>query len=49
MKIVTCGKGGRGKSTISALLAKAMANRGYRALVIDFNESNFGLHRQLGM
>lgn len=49
MKIVVCGKGGSGKSTISALLAKAMANRGYRVLVMDCDESNFGLHRQLGM
>lgn len=49
MKIMVCGKGGSGKSTISALLAKAMANRGYRVLVIDSDESNFGLHRQLGM
>ena len=49
MKIMVCGKGGCGKSTIAALLAKAMANRGYRVLVIDSDESNFGLHRQLGM
>ena len=40
-------KRGCGKSTIAALLAKAMANRGYRVLVIDSDESNFGLHRQL--
>ncbi|MBA7527157.1 hypothetical protein ES705_19332 [subsurface metagenome] len=49
MKILICGKGGSGKSTIAALLAKSMANRGYQILVIDNDESNFGLHRQLGM
>ena len=49
MKLMICGKGGSGKSTISALLAKTMANRGYKVLVIDCDESNYGLHRQLGM
>jgi len=49
MKILICGKGGSGKSTISALLAKSMAKKGYKVLVIDSDESNFGLHRQLGM
>ena len=49
MKIVVCGKGGSGKSTIAALLAKSMANSGYKVLVIDSDESNYGLHRQLGL
>jgi CO dehydrogenase maturation factor len=49
MKIVVCGKGGSGKSTIATLLAKSMANSGYKVLVIDSDESNYGLHRQLGM
>jgi CO dehydrogenase maturation factor len=49
MKIAVCGKGGCGKSTISALLARAMASRGYNVLVVDLDESNYGLHRQLGM
>ncbi len=49
MKLLVCGKGGSGKSTVSALLAKSAAKRGYRVLVIDGDESNFGLHRQLGM
>ena len=49
MKILICGKGGSGKSTIAALLAKSMAKRGYKVLVMDSDESNFGLHRQLGM
>ncbi|MFZ2070297.1 MAG: adenylyl-sulfate kinase [Halobacteriota archaeon] len=49
MKMLVCGKGGSGKSTISALLAKTMAGGGFNVLVIDSDESNFGLHRQLGM
>jgi CO dehydrogenase maturation factor len=49
MKVLVCGKGGSGKSTITALLAKSMAKRGYNVLVVDSDESNFGLHRQLGI
>jgi CO dehydrogenase maturation factor len=49
MKILICGKGGSGKSTTAALLATAIAEKGYKVLVIDSDESNFGLHRQLGM
>jgi CO dehydrogenase maturation factor len=49
MKVLVCGKGGSGKSTITALLAKAMARKGYNVLVVDSDESNFGLHRQLGL
>lgn len=49
MKLILCGKGGCGKSTISALLARAYEKRGFQVLVIDSDESNFGLHRQLGL
>jgi CO dehydrogenase maturation factor len=49
MKVIIAGKGGCGKSTVSALLAKALARRGKRVLVIDTDESNFGLHSQLGL
>jgi CO dehydrogenase maturation factor len=49
MKIVVCGKGGCGKSTIVALLAKEMARRKNKVLVIDSDESNIGLHSRLGM
>ncbi|MFP3909294.1 MAG: adenylyl-sulfate kinase [Halobacteriota archaeon] len=49
LKILVCGKGGSGKSTLAALLAKSMENHGYNVLVIDGDESNFGLHSQLGM
>ena len=49
MKVLVCGKGGSGKSTIVALLAKEMAERKDKVLVIDSDESNIGLHRRLGM
>jgi CO dehydrogenase maturation factor len=48
MRIAVCGKGGSGKSTISALLAKQMAKT-KNVLVLDIDESNYGLHSQLGM
>jgi CO dehydrogenase nickel-insertion accessory protein CooC1 len=38
-----------GKSTITALLAKTMATKGKKVLAIDSDESNFGLHKMLGM
>jgi len=49
MKILICGKGGCGKSTIVALLAKEIAVRKNKVLVIDSDESNIGLHSRLGM
>jgi CO dehydrogenase maturation factor len=48
MKIVICGKGGSGKSTISALLARALSRSGHKVLLIDADESNAGLHRLMG-
>ena len=49
MKVVICGKGGSGKSTLSALIAMGLKNRGYRVLLVDADESNYGLHRLLGI
>ncbi len=49
MKLILCGKGGCGKSTISALLARACERHGMNVLVVDADESNFGLHKQLGL
>lgn len=49
MKIAVCGKGGCGKSTTTALLGKELARKGKKVLIIDSDESNYGLHRQLGM
>jgi len=49
MKILVCGKGGSGKSTIAALLAVKLNNLGYHVLLVDADESNFGLHRLVGL
>ena len=49
MKISICGKGGCGKSSITTLLAKEFAKKGYNVLVIDGDESNLSLHKLLGM
>lgn len=49
MKILICGKGGSGKSTISAVLAKNLQSEGYRVIVVDTDESNYGLGAQLGL
>lgn len=49
MKIMICGKGGSGKSTVTTLLARALAARGKSVLVLDTDESNLCLHRLLGV
>ncbi|MBQ6456146.1 MAG: P-loop NTPase [Mogibacterium sp.] len=49
MKIIICGKGGCGKSTVATLLARAYEREGRNVLVVDSDESNYGLHRQLGL
>ena len=49
MKILVCGKGGCGKSVVSTLIAKELAARGGKVLVVDVDESNFGIHRNFGV
>ncbi len=49
MKIMICGKGGSGKSTVTTLLAGALAASGKTVLVLDTDESNLCLHRLLGL
>jgi CO dehydrogenase maturation factor len=47
-KVVVCGKGGVGKSTISTLLSGCLVEYGYSLLVLDTDESNPGLFRNFG-
>lgn len=42
------GKGGAGKSTVTVLLARALAEMGYRPVVLDADSTNIGLARALG-
>ena len=48
MKLMVCGKGGCGKSTIAVLLSRTFARMGRRVLLVDADESNVGLHRLTG-
>ena len=48
MKIMICGKGGCGKSTLTILLARALTGTGRKVLVVDADESNLCLHRLPG-
>jgi CO dehydrogenase maturation factor len=49
MKILVSGKGGSGKSTVCSLLAMGLVERGCRVLIVDTDESNFGLGASLGL
>ena len=49
MKLMICGKGGSGKSTVAALVAMEMEKRGKRVLLVDVDESNIGLYRMFGL
>jgi CO dehydrogenase maturation factor len=48
MKLMICGKGGSGKSTITALLARQYVQEGKQVIVLDTDVSNTELHRILG-
>lgn len=48
MKILICGKGGSGKSTVTAMMALAFHDMGRDVLVVDADDSNQCLHRLLG-
>lgn len=48
-KIAICGKGGAGKSSISALFALALNEYGYKVLLMDTDNSNAGLSRKVGI
>jgi len=49
MKIGMFGKGGSGKSTVTTLLARTLAARGYEVTILDADSTNVGLHRALGI
>lgn len=49
MKVLVCGKGGSGKSTLSALVALGLKKTGVNVLLVDADESNYGLHRLMGV
>ncbi|MBN1451574.1 MAG: P-loop NTPase [Anaerolineales bacterium] len=48
-KIGLFGKGGSGKSTVTALLAKELARLGYEVYILDADSTNVGLHQVLGL
>ncbi len=48
-KLSVCGKGGTGKSTLVALLARELSGKGKEIVVIDSDESNSELYRMLGL
>ena len=47
-RVVMCGKGGCGKSTILVLLADILKDKGYEIHIVDGDASNFGLSQMLG-
>lgn len=47
-KVIVCGRGGSGKSTLVSLLAREIAGRG-EVLVVDADESNLELNSMLGI
>lgn len=49
MKLLISGKGGCGKSTVTALLAARAGIQGKTVFVVDADESNIGLYRMLGL
>jgi CO dehydrogenase maturation factor len=49
IRIIVAGKGGSGKSTTVALLAKLALKRGRHVVVVDADESNPGIRRMLGV
>ncbi|MCF8024986.1 MAG: P-loop NTPase [Desulfobacteraceae bacterium] len=49
MKILVCGKGGSGKSTLSVMLARAFEAMGKVVLLVDADESNFGIPHLIGV
>jgi CO dehydrogenase nickel-insertion accessory protein CooC1 len=49
VRIGIFGKGGAGKSTLTAMLAQVLHGQGYKVCVIDGDSTNFGLSHVLGL
>ena len=49
VRIGLFGKGGAGKSTLTAMLAQVFHQQGYKVCVIDGDSTNFGLPKALGL
>jgi len=49
MRILICGKGGSGKSVLTALLTNCFTQKGFNVFVIDADGSNLGLALMLGV
>jgi CO dehydrogenase maturation factor len=49
MKIGVFGKGGSGKSTVTALLARELTEHDYEVYILDADSTNVGLHQALGL
>ena len=47
-RIMVCGKGGCGKSTVVTLMANVLRDKGYDVHIIDGDASNSGLYKMLG-
>ncbi len=47
-KLLVCGRGGSGKSTLVTMLARTLGKQ-HKVLVVDADESNLGLGRMLGI
>jgi CO dehydrogenase nickel-insertion accessory protein CooC1 len=48
-RIGILGKGGAGKSTCAVFVARAMAGRGHKVVILDADSTNRGLHLALGI
>ena len=49
LKVIVAGKGGSGKSTIVALIARLAVKKGRHVVVVDADESNPGIERMLAL
>ncbi|MBP2144473.1 CO dehydrogenase maturation factor [Methanococcus voltae] len=48
-KLIICGRGGCGKSTLITLMAQKIEEQGKKVLIVDSDESNLGLSAMVGI